>query len=116
MPGQSEAERLVSLQQRLQSLVAALSAANAPATPAEPPDRPPKPVALTLRLDASRYAKLNARGSVHAAALVSVDHRGGARRVFGEVTLPGQRPGLLPGRWTPQTIACSEATCPSSEY
>ena len=63
MSGQSEAERLASLQQRLQSLVASLSDANAPATPAEPPDRPPKPVALTLRLDASRYATLNARAA-----------------------------------------------------
>jgi hypothetical protein len=63
MSGQSEAERLASLQQRLQSLMAALSNANAPALPGEPPDRPPKPVALTLRLDASRYAKLNARAA-----------------------------------------------------
>jgi hypothetical protein len=63
MPGQSEAERLASLQQRLQSLVAALSDANAPATPAEPPDRPPKPVALTLRLDPARYARLNAHAA-----------------------------------------------------
>jgi hypothetical protein len=34
--------------------------ANAPASSAEPPDRPSKPIALTLRLDASQYARLNA--------------------------------------------------------
>jgi hypothetical protein len=60
---QSEAERLVSLQQRLQSLVTALPDATAPAAPAEPPNRPSKPVALTLRLDAVRYARLNAHAA-----------------------------------------------------
>jgi hypothetical protein len=37
--------------------------ANAPASSAEPPGRAPKPIALTLRLDASQYARLNAYAS-----------------------------------------------------
>jgi hypothetical protein len=63
MPDQSAAARIASLQQRLESLVASLPNATASAPPAEPSSRPPKPVALTLRLDASRYAKLNARAA-----------------------------------------------------
>jgi hypothetical protein len=60
---QSEAERLALLQQRLESLVASLRNANAPASSAEPPIRPSKPIALTLRLDSARYARLNAHAS-----------------------------------------------------
>ena len=63
MPDQSAAERLASLQQRLQSLVAGLPHATAPASLAEPPDRPSKPIALTLRLDPARDARLNAHAA-----------------------------------------------------
>jgi hypothetical protein len=58
MSDQSEAQRLVSLQQRLESLAISLRNANAPAAPAEPPNRAPKPIALTLRVDPERYTRL----------------------------------------------------------
>ena len=60
MPEPFQTDRLALIQQRLESLASSLRNANAPASSAEPPDRPSKPVALTLRLDASQYARLNA--------------------------------------------------------
>jgi hypothetical protein len=63
MQDQSEAQRLASIQQRLQSLAISLRNANAPAAPAEPPNRAPKHIALTLRIAPERYTRLNAHAS-----------------------------------------------------
>ena len=58
MRDQSEAQRLASLQQRLESLVASLPNTTAPAALPAPRVRAPKPIALTLRLDPERYTRL----------------------------------------------------------
>jgi hypothetical protein len=54
MAEQSQAERTQSIEQRLEALQ---STANTPA------HRPSKPIALTLRLDSARYARLNAHAA-----------------------------------------------------
>ena len=63
MPEPLPTDRVALIQQRLESLASSLRNANAPAAPAEPPDRPSKPIAMTLRLDTSQYARLNTYAS-----------------------------------------------------
>jgi hypothetical protein len=57
MAERSKAERTDSIEQRLEAIQASLSTVNTPA------HRPSKPIALTLRLDPARYARLNAHAA-----------------------------------------------------
>jgi hypothetical protein len=59
MAERSKAERAQSIEQRMEAILASLSNAGAPA------HRPPKPIALTLRLDPARYARLNAHAACY---------------------------------------------------
>ena len=52
-------ERTAAIRKHLESLVASLKT-NVPAAPTKPPECSSKPVALTLRLDPARYARLSA--------------------------------------------------------
>ena len=52
-------EHTAAIRKHLESLVASLKT-NVPAAPTKPPVRPSKSVALTLRLDPARYARLSA--------------------------------------------------------
>jgi hypothetical protein len=57
MAERSKAERTQSIEQRLEAILASLPDADAPA------HHPSKPIALTLRLDPARYARLNAHAA-----------------------------------------------------
>jgi len=57
MAKQSQAERTRSIEQRLEAVLASLSDAGASA------HRSSKPIALTLRLDPTRYARLSAHAA-----------------------------------------------------
>jgi len=57
MTDQSKAERAELLEQQIKAMRASLSKAKAPAP------RPSKPIALTLRLDPARYARLSAHAA-----------------------------------------------------
>jgi hypothetical protein len=62
MPDRSTEQRAASIQQRIEAVIASQRRATAPA-PAEPRTHAPKPIALTLRLDPARYARLSAHAA-----------------------------------------------------
>jgi hypothetical protein len=57
MSDQSEADHAAAIRKRIEAVIASQRHATAP------PHRPSKPVALTLRLDAARYARLSAHAA-----------------------------------------------------